>query len=142
MQIQSKFNTLHTCTSRNTGYIPTNPHYAAAPGSVIRPGSPHTFQGHHPYYPHTFPNQGIQTIPNSHLYLNAYMSNAACYHPVAPRYITPPPPLPSHFKQMASVIQCNVAIPFIRPSNKHRTPGVRSVNRGMVYKIRQEVTEG
>ena len=67
MQIQNQFNALHTCTSRNTEYIPTNPHYAGAPGSVIWPGSHHTFHGHHPYYPHTFTNQGIQTIPNSHL---------------------------------------------------------------------------
>ena len=32
MQIQNQFNALHTCTSRNTEYIPTNPHYAGAPG--------------------------------------------------------------------------------------------------------------
>ena len=94
MQIQSQLNALHTCTSRNTGYIPTNPHCLGTPGSVLWPGSHHTFYGHHPYYPHTFPNQGIQTIPNSHLYLNAYMSNAANYPSVAPivtRYITPQP---------------------------------------------------
>ena len=138
MQIQSQFNALHTCTSRNTGYIPSNPHYPGAPGSVLWPGSHHTFHCHHPYYPHTFLNQGIQTIPNSHLYLNACMSNAANYSPVAPivtRYITP-----NHFKQLASVIQYNVDIPFIiRPSNKHRRG---PVNRDTVYKMGQGVAEG